>query len=53
MSSTEESDVVKPAANFAIVNSKDYNIIEETIHYFQVNPVSEKPKTMIAEAEES
>ena len=49
----QQGNVVKPAANFAIVDFKDYNMTEETIHNFQVNAVSEKTKTMNAEAEES
>ena len=43
VSSTEESEVVKPSATFPMVDL-DYDIAEKTIPYIQFNHV-EKPKT--------
>ena len=48
--STEESDVVKPSANFPIVDLKDDDIAKKTMHYIQVNQVIEKPNTENVEA---
>ena len=53
LSSAEESDVVKPGANFFIVGLKKNDIAEITIHNVQVNHVIGKPKTKNAEAEKS
>ena len=44
VSTTEESDVVKPSTNFPIVDRKDYDIAESMILYTQVNHEIEKPK---------
>ena len=43
-SSTEECEVAKSSSNFPIVDLKDYDIIEKTIQYIQVNHMIEKPK---------
>ena len=43
-SSTEECEVSKSSSNSPIVDLKDYDIIEKTIQYIQVNHVIEKPK---------
>ena len=51
VTSTETSDVVKPLANFPIVDFREYRIAEKTIHDTKVNHVIEKPKTEKAEAE--
>ena len=52
VSSTEESDMVQPPANFPIVDSKDYDNAEKTIHDIQINHVIAKPKTKSDEADE-
>ena len=44
VSSAEDSDEVKPSANFHIVGLKKNDIAEETVHYNQDNHVIEKPK---------
>ena len=53
MSSTEESDVVEPWAFFPILDLKDYDIAEKTIHYIQVNHIFGKPTLKNAEAKEN
>ena len=53
VSSTEENELMKSSSNFPIVDLKDYDIAEKTIHYIQINHVIDKPKTKCAEAEEN
>ena len=50
---TEESDMVEPSANFPIVDSRDYDVAEKTMYYFQVNHVIDRPKTQNAKSEEN
>ena len=52
VSSTEESGVVKPSANFSIVDIKDYDITEKTTRFILVNHVFEKPRTKNGQSEE-
>ena len=52
ISSTEENEVAKSLSNFPIVDVKDYDIAEKTIHYIHVNHVIEKPEMKGTEAEE-
>ena len=49
-SSTEESELAQPLADFPIVDSKDYDITEKTTHYVQNNHIIAKPKTKNTEA---
>ena len=44
---------MKPSAMSPIVDPKDYDIPEKTIHYIQINHVIEKPKTKNTDAEEN
>ena len=53
VSSTEESEVARPTGSFLMVDLKDYDIVEKTIHYIQVNHMIEKPKFGNTEAEEN
>ena len=53
VSSTEESEVARPTGSFFIVDLKDYDIVEKSIHYMQVNHMIEKPKFENTEAEEN
>ena len=53
VSSTEVNEVAKSSSNFPIVDFKDYDIAETTIHHFHINLVIEKLKTKSAEAEEN
>ena len=52
VSSTEESDQRRPSANFPIVALMNYDIVQKTIRYNQVNHVIDRPKTKNAKAEE-
>ena len=53
VSSTYEREVVRPAANFFIVDLIAYDIAEKTIFYIQVNHMIEKPNIVNAKAEEN
>ena len=53
VSSTEKRDVAKSSLNSPIVDFKDYDIAEKTIHYIKTNRVINKPKTKSAEVEEN
>ena len=44
VSTTAETDVVRPTAIFLIVEMRDYEVAEMTKHYNQVNHVMDKPK---------
>ena len=49
VSSTKESEVVPPTVkNFLSLTCRDYDIVENTMHYFQVNHIYEKSKNKIA-----
>ena len=43
--STEERQVAEFSSIFSIVELKDYDVAEKTIHYTQINHVIDKPKT--------
>ena len=53
MSSTKKIEVACPTASFPIVDLKDYDVAEKTIHYIHVNHITEKPKLVNAEEEEN
>ena len=53
VSSTEESDMAKCSSSFAILDLKDYDTAEKTIHYIQVKHVAENPKMTNAEYKEN
>ena len=46
VSSTEESEVARPAATLLIVDLKNYDIAEKTIQYIQLKRMIKKPKTV-------
>ena len=52
-SAPKESEVAKSSSNFPIVELKDYDVAEKTIHDNQINHVSDKLKTKSTEAEEN
>ena len=51
LSSNGEGEVVKPLANFPIISLKHNDDAKKTMHYIQVNHVTEKPKMKNDEAE--
>ena len=53
VSSTKESEVLGPGAKFTIVDSKDYDFADKTIHYIKMNHVIEKQKIKKTEVEEN
>ena len=53
VASTEESEVERPTTSFSMVDLKDYDIAEKTIHYIQVNHTIKVPKIVNAEANEN
>ena len=53
VSSTEESVVMRPTANFLIVNQEEYTIVEKIKQFIHENHVIEQPKTKNNEAEEN
>ena len=53
VSSTEESEVVKPSVNFPVVELKDYDIDEKTTYFVRITHIIEKPITRNTEAEKN
>ena len=52
VSSTEESDVVRPTATFSIVYWKNFDVAEKMILYIQVNHVIKKRQIKDAKGDE-
>ena len=52
-SSTKQSEVAKTSSNFLVFDLKDYDMVKETIEYFQINHVIKKPSTKSTETEEN